>query len=46
MELCQQFAKGISDQMIQNTLPSTTVSQRVAAINKLLSQVNYKPFVI
>ncbi|XP_014666987.1 PREDICTED: DNA-directed RNA polymerase III subunit RPC6-like [Priapulus caudatus] len=37
LALCQEFPKGITDAVIQNTMPELTAQRRVTAINRLLS---------
>jgi len=37
IELCEELPKGITDQVIQNVMPTFDAQQRVMAINRLLS---------
>ncbi|KAK2160255.1 hypothetical protein LSH36_137g04034 [Paralvinella palmiformis] len=37
LELCREISKGITDQVIQNDMPSVDAKDRIMAINKLLS---------
>lgn len=40
LALCQENAKGITDVVIQQSMPDVPAQQRVMAINRLLSTVN------
>ena len=39
LQLCKDIPKGITDSVIQNDMPECDASQRVMAVNKLLSTV-------
>lgn len=41
LTLCQENAKGVTDGIIQQSMPSIPAQQRVMAINRLLSTVSH-----
>lgn len=46
VELCKEHPKGITDNLVEASIPGISVQQRVKAINRLLSTVIINLFIL